>query len=197
MEIPDAAASTTAILPLFPLRAVLFPGGLLPLRVFEPRYLDMVGRCMRTDSCFGVVHITDGDEVGPVSGLSGVGTSARIVDFERRPDGLLGLLCRGEQRFVLRTHTTQADGLHLGGVAWLPQDARELPAAHTHLAEVLRKVLPAHGKLQEYLQPDYHSAEWVSCRFAELMPLDAASRQRLLETDDALHRLDILAPLVK
>src|SRR5258706_11142085 len=131
MNAPDATASATAILPLFPLRTVLFPGGLLPLRIFEPRYIDMVGRCMRTESCFGVVHITAGGEVGTVSGLASVGTNPRIVDFERRPDGLLGLLCRGERRFVLRTRSTQDDGLHVGRVEWLPPDERALPAAHT------------------------------------------------------------------
>jgi uncharacterized protein len=198
MSAPDANASAvTAILPLFPLRTVLYPGGLLPLRIFEPRYVDMVGRCMRTGACFGVIHIVSGDEVGPVAGLARIGTSARIVDFETLPDGLLGLLCRGEQRFMLRAQRTQADGLHVGEVAWLPADARALPEAHARLAEVLRRVLPDTGKLHEFLQPAYESAEWVSCRLAELMPLERRVRQRLLEMDDAVERLELLAPLIK
>ena len=197
MSGPDAGASATAILPLFPLRTVLFPGGLLPLRIFEPRYLDMIGRCMRNGSCFGVILITAGAEVGAVGGLARIGTSARIVDFERRPEGLLGVLCRGEQRFALRTRSTQADGLHVGGVEWLPVDAQPLPAEHARLAEVLRRVMGEHGQWRQFLQEDYASAEWVGCRLAELVPMSHASRQRLLDLDDAVQRVEILAPLVK
>lgn len=197
MDEPGAAASgVSALLPLFPLRTVLFPGGLLPLRIFEPRYVDMVRRCMRNGTCFGVIHITAGHEVGPVSGLARIGTSARIVDFETTPDGLLGLLCRGEQRFELHQHRTQADGLHVGEVEWLPADERPLPPAHARLAEVLRRVLPDTGKLHEFLVPGHDRAEWVGCRLAELMPLDGRARQRLLEMDDAIERLEALAPLI-
>jgi len=87
-------------LPLFPLRTVLFPGGLLPLRIFEPRYVDMVGRCMREGGEFGVLLITDevGAETGPVASLAEIGTTARVVDFHALPDGLLGLMCRGARR---------------------------------------------------------------------------------------------------
>jgi uncharacterized protein len=198
MSPPDArTAAVPAILPLFPLRAVLFPGGLLPLRIFEPRYVDMVGRCMRGGSCFGVIHITAGGEVGPLAGLARVGTAARIVDFETLPDGLLGLLCRGEQRFVLRSRRTQADGLHVGELEWLPADESPLPKVHAGLAEVLQRVLPESGKLHEFLQPAYQRAEWVGCRLAELMPLSTTARQRLLELDDAVERLDTLALLIK
>ena len=84
---------------LFPLNTVLFPGGLLPLRIFETRYVDMVGGCMRQDAMFGVVLIVDGRDTSNAVSIAEVGTSARIVDFQTQPDGLLGLLCRGERRF--------------------------------------------------------------------------------------------------
>ncbi len=187
-----------ATLPLFPLHTVLFPGGLLPLRIFEPRYVDMVGRCMREDQGFGVILIAAGAEVGVVAQLANVGCSARIIDFEQLPDGLLGLLCRGELRFRLLSHTTQADGLHLGEVEWLPAAAATpLAAQHLPLVAVLRSVIPKLGKLAQHLTPEYDNADWVSHRFAEFLPLDSAARQSLLEMPDANERLDCIAPMVK
>ncbi|HEY0720771.1 MAG TPA: LON peptidase substrate-binding domain-containing protein, partial [Gammaproteobacteria bacterium] len=86
-------------IPLFPLHSVLFPGGPLALRIFEPRYLDMVSRCMREECAFGISLIQEGDEVGDAAQPYEIGTLARISYFERRPDGLLGITVRGEQRF--------------------------------------------------------------------------------------------------
>ena len=185
-------------LPLFPLRTVLFPGGLLPLRIFEPRYVDMVGRCMREGGSFGVILIGAGAEVGAVASLATVGCSARIIDFEKLPDGLLGLLCRGEQRFRLLKHSTQADGLHLGEVEWYPiAPATPVAAAHQPLVTILRRVIPELGKLTVHLTPDYDNADWVSNRFAEFLPLDTAVRQRLLEMDDPSERLLAITPMIK
>ena len=84
---------------LFPLRTVLFPGGLLPLRIFEARYLDMVGRSMRHDEPFGVVLIVAGSEIKSEVVTAEIGTSARVIDFQTLAGGLLGVLCRGERRF--------------------------------------------------------------------------------------------------
>ncbi len=185
-------------LPLFPLRTVLFPGGLLPLRIFEPRYVDMVGRCLRTESEFGVVQILGGAETGAINELATVGTSARIVDFNTADDGLLGLLCRGERRFRIEQRSLQPDGLHLAEVSWLTEGATvPLTAAQRPLVAVLQRVLEELGTTARYLLPRFDEAGWVSNRFAELLPLDRAAQQRLLETDDAAARLEILAPLVR
>ena len=86
-------------LPLFPLHTVLFPGGLLPLRIFESRYLDMISDCLRNDRGFGVCLISAGREVGDGAECFDVGTLARIQDWDSTPDGLLGIIARGEQRF--------------------------------------------------------------------------------------------------
>src|SRR5579859_687368 len=102
--------------PLFPLNTVLFPGGPLPLRIFETRYVDMVRYCMRERSPFGVVLIRSGMEVG-VAGtgdICAVGTTARIVDFNGLPDGLLGITCVGERKFTVAKRWQQEDGLHVG-----------------------------------------------------------------------------------
>jgi Lon protease-like protein len=185
-------------LPLFPLRTVLFPGGLLPLRIFEARYVDMVGRCMRAGQGFGVILIAEGAEVGAVASLASIGCSARIIDFEQLPDGLLGLLCCGERRFRLLSHVTQADGLNVGEVEWLAvTPATAVATAHRPLVTILRRVIPKLGKLTEHLRPEYDNADWVSNRFAELLPLDLGARQLLLEMDDANERLDCIAPMVK
>lgn len=184
-------------LPLFPLHTVLFPGGLLPLRVFEPRYLDMVGRCMRESADFGVVLIVSGEEAGAVAELAGVGTSARIVDFNRLPDGLLGLMCRGSRRFRMRGHRVQPDGLLIGAVEWLAEPGPSaLEREHQPLAKLLRGVLEELGDTARHLDADYDDADWVSNRLAEFLPLERPVQQALLELADPQERMRRLAPLV-
>ena len=185
-------------LPLFPLRTVLFPGGLLPLRIFEPRYLDMIGGCMRSSSPFGVLLIRAGGETGPVSALADIGTSAHVVVFEQREDGLLGILCRGGRRFRVRTREVRPNGLHVAQVEWLPvAAATPLAAIDQPLVAVLRKVLAKMGKSGRFLEPDFADAGWVSNRIAELLPLKPEHQQELLETDAAAERIARLAPLVE
>lgn len=185
-------------LPLFPLRTVLFPGGLLPLRIFEPRYVDMIGRCMREGGEFGVVLISQGGEVGEVTHLATVGCSARIVDFENLPDGLLGIMCRGERRFHLHGRRTQDDGLHIGDIDWLI-DGPDAPLGTEHqaLGRVLKRVIGEYGDLQRFIQPDFDHAAWVSYRLAELLPLSKAVQQSMLEIADPMERLQQLAPMVE
>jgi len=185
-------------LPLFPLHTVLFPGGLLPLRIFEPRYVDMVGRCMRAGGEFGVLLIDGGGETGALSGLAPVGTSARVVDFNTLPDGLLGLMCRGVRRFRLQERRTQADGLHVGTIEWLavPEPVPLYPE-HRPLATLLRRVLQEMGETARFLETDFDDAGWVSNRLAELLPLEPAAQQQFLELDDPRERMRRLAPLIE
>lgn len=183
-------------LPLFPLGTVLFPGGVLPLRIFEPRYLDLVSRCMRTDSGFGVVTIHEGRETGsqPTS-IYPVGTLARIVDFDQTDDGLLGITGLGVQRFRVVGHRIQSNNLLIGQVQWLPDDpALPLLPSHEPLARVLRDLLK-NGELRLYARffaPDWGSAAWIGNRLTELLPLPLHIRQALLEMTDPQQRLDIL-----
>lgn len=185
-------------LPLFPLRTVLFPGGLLPLRIFEPRYVDMIGRCMREGGEFGVVLIVQGGEVGEVAHLAKVGCSARIVDFEKLPDGLLGIMCRGERRFHLHGRQIREDGLNIGDIDWLI-DGPDVPlgAEHQALGRVLKRVIGEYGALQRFIQPDFDHVAWVSYRLAELLPLSKATQQSMLEIADPMERLQQLAPMVE
>ena len=186
--------SAVSELALFPLATVLFPGGPLRLRIFEPRYLDMVRRCLRESRAFGVVLILEGAEAGTVASVAATGTSARLVDFDTLPDGLLGIDCVGEQRFRLRRRWQQADGLNLAEVDYLPDDAPcALPAELAHLGELLREVLPQLGDRYTHVTASYEDAGWVGNRWAEVLPLTSAEKQQLLELADPLARLEQVA----
>lgn len=183
-------------LPLFPLNTVLFPGGVMPLRIFETRYLDMVSACLRADTGFGVVTIHQSNEVGsqPVS-LHPVGTLARIVDFDPLDDGLLGITCLGVQRLRMVGHRVQPDQLLIGEVQWLLDDPQQLPLpAHEPLVRVLRDLLENEelASYNRFITPNWEDAAWVGNRLAELLPLPLQVRQGLLEMTDSRQRLDIL-----
>jgi Lon protease-like protein len=186
--------SAASELPLFPLSTVLFPGGPLRLRIFEPRYLDMVRLCLKGSRPFGVVLILEGLEAGAAASVAATGTSARLVDFDTLPDGLLGIECLGEQRFRLCRRWQQADGLNLAEVDYLPDDAPcALPAELAHLGELLREVLPQLGERYAHVTAHYDDAGWVGNRWAEVLPLTSAERQQLLELADPLTRLTQVA----
>jgi len=183
-------------LALFPLHTVLFPGGPLSLRIFEPRYLDMVRRSLKDGSAFGVLLIIEGAEAGAVSAVASCGTTARLVDFSQLPDGLLGISCLGERRFRVLRRWQQEDGLHLAEVTYLPEErALALPHEHARLGELLRELLPQLGSAYARIPSRYADAGWVANRWAELLPLPPASKLALLELDDPLARLAAVAEL--
>ena len=182
---------------LFPLQTVLYPGGPLSLRIFETRYLDMVSRCLKKEQGFGVCLIREGKETGPAQ-VHMTGTLARIRDWSQGPDGLLHILARGEQRFQIQSLRSQADGLNLGRVDWLPDEpAAALPEAHQHLAELLRQIIVQVGGPYAGEEGAYGDAGWVGSRLAELLPISLPQRQYLLELNDPLKRLEIIATLVQ
>jgi uncharacterized protein len=179
---------------LFPLNTVLFPDGPLPLRIFEPRYVDMVRDCMRTSSVFGVVLAEGQSDVTPDVTIATVGTCARIIDFTTLPDGLLGILCLGERKFEVIERTRQADGLNLGKVLLrATEPAVKVAEAHRHLAELLQKILARIGGPYERMTPRLEDASWVGCRLAEILPLPMPQKQSLLELDDPHARLESLS----
>lgn len=188
------------MIPLFPLNTVLFPGGPLPLRIFETRYVDMVRYCMREQSPFGVVLILAGSEVGPgaVGETSPIGTTARIMDFNPLPDGLLGITCQGERKFKVSKHWQQEGGLHVADVELIePEEAVDLPFEYEHLGELLRKVLPELGELYANVPKHFSKASWVGCRLAEILPIASSEKQYCLELDDPIARLARLSPLIR
>lgn len=189
---PSPVATTA--LPLFPLRTVLMPGGLLALRIFEPRYLDLVRRCGRSGEGFGVCLIIDGFEVGQPALPASFGTEARIVDFAMREEGLLGIAVEGERRFRVLSTSTQSDGLIVGEVQWMPPaPVTCVRPEHAFLADLLQRMLEHAGGPHAHAEPkQFDHAEWVGYRLAELLPLIDDQRLHLLEEDDANLRLDAL-----
>ena len=180
-------------IPLFPLGNVLFTGGRLSLQIFEPRYLDLVGRCMKSGTGFGVVLIREGAETfggeGPPS-LFNVGTYARIIDFSQLASGLLGIVCVGEGKFRLRRSWEAPDHLVMAEVEFLPEERQRLVGEEFQpLVDTLR-VLVKHPMIQKLnLDIDYQDARSVSWRLAELLPLEAETRQSLLQMQLPRERL--------
>ena len=183
--------------PLFPLNTVLFPGGPLPLRIFESRYIDMISHCMKTESPFGVVLIKDGREAGSASTYA-TGTLAKIVDWYQGSDGLLGVTAVGEQRFQLLSTRTQDDGLNIGTVKEIAvEPTMPLPDEYDYLRSILRGVLDDLGRLYESLPRDDDDAVWLSYRFIEILPMDLTQKQQLLESSDTLARLELIDELMR
>lgn len=190
--------NATRELALFPLNTVLFPGGPLALRIFEPRYLDLVSRCLREGRGFGVVRLDAGREAGGPADFSDLGTEARIVDFSRLEDGLLGITCLGQQRFRVLEAWRQPDGLNVGRVEDLPADPPvALPAEYAFMEEILQRILPELGDLYESVPHHFGDAAWVGHRLSEMLPLETADKQALLEMDDPVARMAELAAIVR
>lgn len=189
-------SETRSELALFPLSTVLFPGGPVVLRIFEPRYLAMVRDCVRADRPFGVILIREGEETGPAI-THDVGTAARIRDWNQLEDGLLGITAWGESRFRVETVDTRADGLQMGDIRWLPPEpARSVPDAQRPLAELLRLIMRRIGSRYGDRTMDFDDAAWVGHRLCELLPISTSQRQYLLELQDPVRRLEILQPVV-
>ncbi|MGH8177573.1 MAG: LON peptidase substrate-binding domain-containing protein [Steroidobacter sp.] len=185
-------------IPLFPLNTVLFPGGPLKLRIFETRYVDMVGRCMREDVGFGVALIIEGVEAGGSARTASVGTLARIVDFEPLKDGLLGITAHGQQRFRIDLARQQSDGLNLAEVEWIADEPAQLvPEEYSVLADLSRQAFPQLAALYGNIEPAYDDATWVGMRLAEMLPLGVEDRQQCLEIQDARERLKYLSERIR
>lgn len=183
-----------ASLPLFPLHTVLFPGGLLPLRVFERRYLDLVSDCLRNDSGFGVCLISVGREVGPAAEAYQVGTYARIADWDSTPEGLLAVTVRGERRFRILEREVRPDQLSVARVEWLDEVPEcALPIEYAPLARLLDHLLDDLDAPFKTMPRALDDCAWVGARLIELLPLDPLEKQALLELDDPLLRLATVA----
>ena len=184
-------------IPIFPLNTVLFPGGPLPLRVFESRYIDMVSSCMKSDSPFGVLLIKEGVEAGLATTHS-VGTLAKITDFYQGSDGLLGITAVGQQRFRLLSSERQPDGLNIGQVELIPaEDPMPLPDHNAALPHMLSHVLKDLGRLYEATEWQLDDAVWITYRFLEILPIDLERKQLSLESSDTAARLKLVDELLE
>ncbi len=181
-------------LPLFPLSSVLFPGGKLGLRIFEPRYLDLVKRCGRSGEGFGVCLILEGREAGTPAIPAALGTEAVIVDFAMTDDGLLGLTVQGRRRFHVERTRVKSDGLIVADVRWLDDELPQpLRPEHALLSTLLARILDKAGIEHEGIgKGPLAEAGNVGWRLAEWLPLSPPERQWLLQVDCPHERLQQL-----
>lgn len=190
-------------IPLFPLPLVIFPGGKLRLEVFESRYLDMVKRCLSLDEGFGIVMITEGDQLlaSPDEQLpvvSHCGTYCRVVDFDQSASGHLTIVVEGQKKFVISDQFEQADRLMLANVEFLASEKEvAVPEDREHLSGLLESLM-AHEAVQQLgLGCDLGQACEVGSRLTELLPCPNQFKQRMLEMKDPLVRLSELDKLVE
>lgn len=195
---PDLPTELIRALPLFPLQAVLFPGGLLRLRVFEARYLDLVSRCLRDLTPFGVVCLRQGSEVkrnDPVR-FESMGVLARLIEVDAEQTGILKVSCQGGRRFELQSPQQQADGLWLADVVCLADDAPVPPPAE--LGQTVAALSNAIESLQAqdqrpFIEPHrLNDAGWVANRWCEILPISLAAKQKLMVLDEPALRLKLV-----
>ena len=200
---------TLSSLPLFPLGSVLFPGGMLALRVFEVRYLDMVRKCHQTGAPFGVVALTQGHEVRQAGAseerFSDVGTLAVIEQFDKPQPGLITLLCRGTQRFRITERRHLPYGLWTADVTHMDQDfivpvPDDLQKAATALSQVLHTLRQRDPTTPTAITPtpeQLSDCGWVANRWCELLPVPLELKQQLMELENPLVRLELVEDVLE
>jgi len=177
-------------LPLFPLNTVLLPSTSLALKIFEARYTDLVARCIRDEQSFGVVLINNGEETSPESDIFSVGTSARIVDFQQRDDGLLGITVQGEHRFVIEDTWVADNLLVMAEVEFLPDEAPiQVPEQFNYMPELVNHILKQSQRPLLEKDTDFRR---VLNRLTDLLPLKNQLKQRLLEISYSSDRATVL-----
>lgn len=189
-------------LPLFPLNVVVCPGGLLPLRIFEARYLDMVRTCLRNKSSFAVVAVMPEGETDPDGyfPFANIGTLVDIVEADVTTVGLMSIRCLGRHRVKVDSYLQQPDGLVVGQVTDVANDLEsaipeDLESVVTSLQSLLTS-LPASGVSPDNMPviKPYHfeNAAWVANRWVELLDLPLLQKQRLMQLDSPVLRLELI-----
>lgn len=182
--------------PIFPLRTVLFPASRIPLRIFEPRYLDMVSSCLRSNTEFGVVLSKEVMQPGMYETYN-IGTLASIIDWSQDKDGLLNITVIGTNKFELTSLSKKEDGLNIADINILEQEKDfKAPPHFDNMIRLLEAILEDIDLFDD-LDKQFESASWVSFRFAEILPLKIEDKQKCLELNDPLLRLNYLEPLLK
>ncbi len=184
--------------PLFPLNSIVLPKGRIPLQLFEPRYIDMLTRCLKEDRGFVVVMLREGLETAKEAAFYDIGTYVRIIDFQQLDSGLLGITVEGEGKVSVVRSWQESDGLNLGDVERLMDEAGcEVPERYLELPAVL-KALFRHPVIRDLdMEVDYSDARDVGWRLTELLPLDKREKQKLVELQDPIERLSRLHSLLE
>ena len=185
-------------IPLFPLGTILFPGGLLPLKLFEQRYLEMGKVCLRDEIPFGVCGIKEGTEVGAPATPFEVGCFAKIIHWDMPQLGILHIVAQGGERFRVLNHRSQADGLLVGEVEVIANDeAQSIAPEFSDCVDVLKKIIAGVGE-QHFPTPlQFDEGTWVSNRLAEVLPLPLPTKQQLLKLQNANARFALLKEILQ
>lgn len=189
-------------IPLFPLPLILFPGGRLPLQIFEMRYLDMVKHCFKKKAGFGIIMIEEGDEVlrdkdAQLPAVAHSGTYCEIVDFDQSADGNLAIVIEGRKKFVVCDQYETPDRLMMAQVEFSDEEEEvSVPDEDRHLADLLGSFVEHEAIRQLNLDINFDDAREVSWRLTELLPCSNLEKQRLFELKNPLRRLKELDRLL-
>ena len=184
-------------IPLFPLNVVLFPEGELKLRIFEPRYIDMVSDCLRNDTGFGVCLIQEDKDMSKSAYFFSIGTYAKIIDWSQMKDVLLGIVIKGEKRFRVNSHKSSKNNLRVGEIDWLSDDDNPMPSCYQNFSDLLKEIVVRYELPIGNMPDRFDEANWVSERLAELLPFDLPIKQEILEMNSASNRFEYMETLLK
>ncbi len=192
------AGSKRSTLPLFPLNTLVFPGGRLPLRIFEQRYLDMVKQAIADNSPFGICAIREGSEVGAPATPYEIGTRVIVTDWDMPQTGILHIDTQAQERFVIRSTHSEPNGLLIGTVEPVSVEViAPIPDDLQLAAEILRHIVKEYGDAHFPAPHHFDDAVWVGYRLSEVLPLKLSIKQNLLEMNDSVERLRILSEILK
>ena len=199
-----ASSREPTALPLFPLKTVLFPGGVLPLKIFEQRYIAMTKDCLKGDKPFGVCLLLRGEEVADAAAVKAglafapIGTLARITTWDMPQLGILHVRTEGATRFQVQAHAIGDDGLVTGQVVPIAAEpTRSLSEEFKPLASLLELLINRVGKENFPAEHSLGDASWVGYRLAEVLPLPLPIKQSMLEINDSEVRLKVIAQFLK
>lgn len=185
-------------LPLFPLNAVVFPGGRMPLRIFEQRYLEMIKQAIADNTPFGICAIREGTETGIPAVPYPVGTRVHVTEWDMPETGILHIDTLAQERFVIRSLHTEPNGLLIGTVDDVSAEpAMAVPPDLALAIEILRHIIDEYGAAHFPAPHDFDNAAWVGYRLSEVLPLKLSIKQNLLEMNDSVTRLRLLAGFIK
>ena len=197
----DAPDRRPFALPLFLLKTVLFPGGVLPLKVFEQRYIEMAKTCLRDGAPFGVCLITAGSEVatgGPPPEFAEVGTTATFSSWDMQEPGILHVTATGGERFRVQSHRVERNGLFVAEAVRIPVEPTvALDEGYAPMAKLLELIAAQVGRRQFPETTAFDDASWVGYRLAELLPLPPSIKQGMLEINDSEMRLSLLQKFLR
>lgn len=176
------ATDTAVTISLFPLQMVLFPGNKLPLRIFEPRYVDLIGRCMREGTRFGIIAIEQGQEAGDIPSIFSTGTDVDIIDFDQGSDGFLNIVVEGRDRFTVQSTSTEADNLLTAAVHYLPKlESVTTQESSARLAATFEELL-RHPELSDRVKPTEDCLE-MAFQVIPWLPIPSTTKVKLLEAE--------------